>query len=195
MGAPLIRNVTDWTPTRSVACAVSAMDAPGVVVAGLIAFTAEPAEIDSSTMISIPLELVTIGDVTDIAAVSEDAKIEDEVKQEEVEPVASAAAPAPPPIEEDTVALDQPKKDPKKDEKKPKAKPDDKCTDCKDDRKDQPIAGLEIIRGVKKIDDKDVWDGGTIVERGSHDALLARHGIYAGLWAHQSGGFLTEDAA
>jgi len=46
----------------------------------------------------------------------------------------------------------------------PKAKPEDKCTDCKDDRKDQPIAGLEIIRGVKKVDGKDVWDGGTIVD-------------------------------
>jgi uncharacterized protein (DUF2147 family) len=46
----------------------------------------------------------------------------------------------------------------------PKAKPDDKCTDCKDDRKDLPIAGLEIIRGVKKVEGKDVWDGGTIVD-------------------------------
>ena len=46
----------------------------------------------------------------------------------------------------------------------PKAKPEDKCTDCKDDRKDQPIAGLEIIRGVKKADGKDYWDGGTIVD-------------------------------
>ena len=46
----------------------------------------------------------------------------------------------------------------------PKAKPEDKCTDCKDDRKDQPIAGLEIIRGVKKVEGKDVWDGGTIVD-------------------------------
>ena len=46
----------------------------------------------------------------------------------------------------------------------PKAKAEDKCTDCKDDRKDQPIAGLEIIRGVKKVEGKDVWDGGTIVD-------------------------------
>jgi hypothetical protein len=34
------------------------------------------------------------------------------------------------------------------------------------------------------------------VERGVHDELLARGGIYASLWAHQSGGFLpTMEAA
>lgn len=44
------------------------------------------------------------------------------------------------------------------------AKPEDKCSDCKDDRKDQPIAGLEIIRGVKKAEGKEYWDGGTIVD-------------------------------
>lgn len=46
----------------------------------------------------------------------------------------------------------------------PKAKPDDKCTECKDDRKDQPIVGLELIRGLTKVEGKDVWQGGTIVE-------------------------------
>jgi uncharacterized protein (DUF2147 family) len=46
----------------------------------------------------------------------------------------------------------------------PKAKPTDKCIECKDDRKDQPIAGLEIIRGAKKVDGKDVWEGGNIVD-------------------------------
>jgi uncharacterized protein (DUF2147 family) len=45
-----------------------------------------------------------------------------------------------------------------------KAKPDDKCTECKDDRKDQPIVGLEIIRGNKKAEGKEYWDGGTIVD-------------------------------
>jgi ATP-binding cassette subfamily B multidrug efflux pump len=29
------------------------------------------------------------------------------------------------------------------------------------------------------------------VEEGTHADLLARGGIYARLWAHQSGGFLT----
>ncbi|MGC4086259.1 MAG: hypothetical protein QM736_30070 [Vicinamibacterales bacterium] len=48
---------------------------------------------------------------------------------------------------------------------------------------------------VRRMDELIIMDGGVIVERGSHDALLAHHGIYAGLWAHQSGGFLSEDAA
>jgi ATP-binding cassette subfamily B multidrug efflux pump len=39
-----------------------------------------------------------------------------------------------------------------------------------------------------------VLDRGRIVEQGDHRALLARGGLYARLWAHQSGGFLGEDA-
>jgi uncharacterized protein (DUF2147 family) len=47
----------------------------------------------------------------------------------------------------------------------PKSKPDDKCVECKDDRKDLPIAGLELMRGLKKSETRDnLWDGGTIVE-------------------------------
>ncbi len=49
---------------------------------------------------------------------------------------------------------------------------------------------------VRRMDELIILEGGVIVERGSHEALLTRpQGIYAGLWAHQSGGFLTEDAA
>jgi ATP-binding cassette subfamily B protein len=43
---------------------------------------------------------------------------------------------------------------------------------------------------VRSMDELIVLDNARIVERGSHDALLARNGIYAMLWAHQSGGFL-----
>ena len=43
---------------------------------------------------------------------------------------------------------------------------------------------------VRRMDQLVVLDRGRIVERGPHDALLARGGIYASLWAHQSGGFL-----
>ena len=38
-----------------------------------------------------------------------------------------------------------------------------------------------------------VLDAGRIVEDGSHDELLAAGGIYAGLWARQSGGFIGMD--
>ncbi len=48
---------------------------------------------------------------------------------------------------------------------------------------------------VRRMDELIIMDAGRIVERGSHDDLLARGGIYASLWAHQSGGFLGEDAA
>jgi uncharacterized protein (DUF2147 family) len=44
------------------------------------------------------------------------------------------------------------------------AKPGAKCIECKDDRKDQPIVGLEIIRGAKKTEGKDIWEGGTVVD-------------------------------
>ena len=37
---------------------------------------------------------------------------------------------------------------------------DAKCTECTDDRKDKPLLGLEIIRGAKKADGKDVWEVG-----------------------------------
>jgi len=42
------------------------------------------------------------------------------------------------------------------------ADPNRRCTACTDDRKDQPMVGLEIIRGVRKVEGKDVWEGGTI---------------------------------
>lgn len=47
---------------------------------------------------------------------------------------------------------------------------------------------------VKRMDELIILDRGAVVERGSHDALLGRNGIYASLWAHQSGGFLGDDA-
>ena len=37
-----------------------------------------------------------------------------------------------------------------------------------------------------------VMDQGHIVEEGTHQQLLQKAGIYAKLWAHQSGGFLAE---
>jgi ATP-binding cassette subfamily B protein len=48
---------------------------------------------------------------------------------------------------------------------------------------------------VRRMDELIVLDRGRIAERGRHDALLAHGGIYSTLWAHQSGGFLVEEAA
>lgn len=36
------------------------------------------------------------------------------------------------------------------------------CTKCSDDRKDRPILGLEIIRGLKEDDGE--WEGGTVLD-------------------------------
>jgi len=44
------------------------------------------------------------------------------------------------------------------------AKPDEKCVECRDERKDQPMVGLEIIRGAKKAESKDVWEDGKILD-------------------------------
>jgi len=38
------------------------------------------------------------------------------------------------------------------------------CTACPDDRKGKPKLGMEIIRGVKKAEGKDVWEGGHILD-------------------------------
>ena len=38
------------------------------------------------------------------------------------------------------------------------------CDKCSDDRKDKPVKGLEIIRGLKKTEGKDLWEGGTILQ-------------------------------
>ena len=40
------------------------------------------------------------------------------------------------------------------------ADPAAKCDKCSDDRKNQPVVGLEIIRGAKKASGKNVWADG-----------------------------------
>ena len=45
----------------------------------------------------------------------------------------------------------------------PKDPGDAKCDKCKDDRKDQPVVGLQIIRGVKAEGDG-IWGGGEILD-------------------------------
>jgi len=44
------------------------------------------------------------------------------------------------------------------------AKPGAVCAECNDDRKDKPMVGLDIIRGGKKAESKDVWEGGKILD-------------------------------
>lgn len=46
----------------------------------------------------------------------------------------------------------------------PDAKPDRVCDLCTDDRKNQPIVGMEIIRGAKQAEGKNVWEGGRILD-------------------------------
>jgi ATP-binding cassette subfamily B protein len=45
---------------------------------------------------------------------------------------------------------------------------------------------------IQKMDRIVVLENGTISEQGSHAELLAARSIYAGLWKHQSGGFIEE---
>ena len=55
------------------------------------------------------------------------------------------------------------------------------------------VAIAHRLSTIAAMDRLVVMDQGRIVEQGSHAELLARGGIYARLWAHQSGGFLGED--
>ena len=41
---------------------------------------------------------------------------------------------------------------------------DAKCDECTDDRKDQPMLGLEVIRNARKAEGRDVWEGGRILD-------------------------------
>lgn len=45
---------------------------------------------------------------------------------------------------------------------------------------------------IQHMDRIIVLDNGKVVEQGNHKQLLARKGLYAKLWAHQSGGFLED---
>ncbi len=55
------------------------------------------------------------------------------------------------------------------------------------------IAIAHRLSTIAAMDRLIIMDKGRIVEDGTHDALLKRGGIYAQLWARQSGGFLFED--
>ena len=55
------------------------------------------------------------------------------------------------------------------------------------------VAIAHRLSTIAAMDRLVVMDQGRIVEVGDHQSLLAAGGIYAKLWAHQSGGFLGED--
>ncbi|MCG2592930.1 ABC transporter ATP-binding protein/permease [Ramlibacter sp. XY19] len=56
------------------------------------------------------------------------------------------------------------------------------------------IAIAHRLSTIAALDRLIVMDQGRIVEEGSHRELLAAGGLYARLWAHQSGGFLGEQS-
>ena len=56
------------------------------------------------------------------------------------------------------------------------------------------VAIAHRLSTIAAMDRLVVMDAGRIVEQGDHASLLAGGGLYARLWAHQSGGFLGESA-
>ncbi len=66
------------------------------------------------------------------------------------------------------------------------------------DRVMQGKTVLAIAHRLSTIAEMDrivVLDDGRIVEEGSHDALLAKNGLYARYWNRQSGGFIGPEEA
>ena len=57
------------------------------------------------------------------------------------------------------------------------------------------IAIAHRLSTISRMDRIVVLDAGRIAEQGTHAALLARNGLYAKFWNHQSGGFINLEAA
>jgi len=55
------------------------------------------------------------------------------------------------------------------------------------------IAIAHRLSTIAAMDRLIILDQGAIIEQGDHKALLAKGGLYAQLWKHQSGGFLGEE--
>jgi ATP-binding cassette subfamily B multidrug efflux pump len=55
------------------------------------------------------------------------------------------------------------------------------------------IAIAHRLSTIAAMDRLIVIDEGSIVEQGSHQELIAHKGIYAQLWAHQTGGFIADN--
>ena len=57
------------------------------------------------------------------------------------------------------------------------------------------IAIAHRLSTIAAMDRLVIMDEGRIVEQGNHAELLRKGGLYASLWARQSGGFISKDAA
>jgi ATP-binding cassette subfamily B multidrug efflux pump len=57
------------------------------------------------------------------------------------------------------------------------------------------IAIAHRLSTIAQMDRIVVLDDGKVVEDGAHEALLAKDGLYADLWARQSGGFIAKEDA
>jgi len=55
------------------------------------------------------------------------------------------------------------------------------------------IAIAHRLSTIAAMDRLIVLDKGNIIEQGSHQELIAKNGVYAQLWAHQTGGFLGSE--
>ena len=57
----------------------------------------------------------------------------------------------------------------------PATKPDALCEKCSDDRKDKPLVGMTLVKGVKQSEgDKVLWDGGEILDPNSGKTYRVR---------------------
>jgi ATP-binding cassette subfamily B multidrug efflux pump len=55
------------------------------------------------------------------------------------------------------------------------------------------VAIAHRLSTIAQMDRILVLDEGEVIEQGSHDELIALNGLYASLWQHQTGGYISTD--